>query len=89
MDESVGGDWSGFDDAALSALDTDFAEIGLDSTDTALPDPIDGADAPDMSLDATTIPGDAAVESVAEDGPIIASDGTGYENYSDFITGDS
>ena len=91
-------DFSGFDDASLGALHTDLAGIGLeDATEGIdLPDPIDDADVADVA-DVADLPDldDVADLDVGPDGtgwadtapPIVASDGTVYDSYGDFLRG--
>ena len=91
-------DFSGLDAAAASAIDTDFfdAQIEVDDLDgvgldaggfdagdaegDGLPDPIDGADAPDITFGGTAVGGHDL---------IVASDGTAYEGYADFVAGNN
>jgi len=90
-------DFSGFDDASLGALNTDLEGIGLeDATDgMSLPDPVDDADGTDVA--GTDLPDvdDVAELDVDQDAttwgtagpPIVASDGTTYDGYADFLRG--
>ena len=73
-------DFSGFDDASSSAIETDFADefmevddLGVDDVDTDFPDPVDGSDALAPSFEGAD--------------PIVVSDGTSYAGYEDFVTG--
>jgi hypothetical protein len=93
-------DFSGFDNAAAGALFTDLDVAGLDgATDgMSLPDPVDdigGTDFADVT-DGTDLPGidvveldvDPDAEGWATAGPpIVASDGTAYDSYADFLRG--
>jgi hypothetical protein len=89
-------DFSGFDNAALGALETDLDAVGLeDVTDgMSLPDPVDDVDGTDLSdADVADLDlggdnaGDDATGWAAADPQIVASDGTTYDGYADFLRG--
>lgn len=76
-------DFSGFDNAALSALETDLNDVALEGAidGTSLPDPID--------IDLAD-PADVAAADLVGGGPdvvtpIIASDGAMADSYAEFF----
>ncbi len=83
MTEFSGGDFDGLDYAAESALHTDI----FDNVNSDLPDPIDGADASSPAFGDPDVSGESAIDALPEDGLIVASDGTAYEGYADFVVG--
>jgi len=93
-------DFSGLDYASSGALLTDLDVGGLEgATDgMTLPDPVDDADGTDVAdaTDGTDLPDvDIADLDVDQDAaawgtagpPIMASDGTAYDGYADFLRG--
>jgi hypothetical protein len=83
MTEITGGDFDGFDLTGLSDLDADL----FDDVDTDLPDPIDGADAPDLALESPQMTGGPLSDAGFDPELIVASDGTTFSGYSDFLSG--
>jgi hypothetical protein len=88
-------DFSGFDDASLGALDTEMSEALAGVTDGAdLPDPVDEVDAAydGADIDGTGVADDLVEPDIdgdgeAADSSIVASDGTRYDSYTDFLRG--
>ena len=83
MTEFSGGDFDGFDYASESAIHTDI----FDNVHSDLPDPIDGADASGPAFDDPDVSGESAIDALPADELIVASDGTAYEGYGDFVVG--
>jgi hypothetical protein len=83
MSEFSGGDFEGFDAASVGSIETDMSEISHPD----LPDPVDGADASGPAFGDAEMSGGSVVDAVPGDDLIMASDGTTYEGYADFVAG--